>query len=686
MDPVLLAVLWVLAVAMAVVAAYVIRRAAVAASPFDVALALFLLAMMGSMAGGFLLYEALPVQWGLQAALFLGMWVMVFGIGQLLAELRGGEKWEAGRRPSLAVRASVIAGALGTELVMTFALELASGDLAGVARTAPLGSLLATGITSSWFLFPMSLEMALSVYLARRETPRFLLVILSLQPVIMALSPTAVPDLHPWLTASVVGGGGAMTVVFVFVMESFRRSPRMNRVIFDYLVLLAFVFGLMMAGLLVWTLDGNPALFALSLLAEMTLFFNAILMPDRLSEGEKVAYLERAWPMFGLILGVFVAEFFMGALFDVALSGTGFLTGMAYAPTATGTGAPALPALFNGLLFVTGVLASPWFLIMMGAEMGALVAFKIRETRSRETRTRLSFVIGAYFVYAIFLPAFILSPQRLSSLPLIGWSMGIGTGGGFIPPFFVVIALTYAIAAVLSLLFGARQMCSGLCTAALMYQGTFYDSLKGFNRRSTVGNKLLGSKLSRLYGVVFSLSWASMTAAAALSYLDYVGIVHVTAYGLDLAYFTEVLYFNFLWYVVFLAIPFVGVYGCVSSGYCYWGTFNQVLGRLGFFRLKARDPAVCVSCETKPCTRACPVGLTDLPVNFIDKGEFKALKCIGVGDCVESCPYENILFWDVRHWLSGKASTERPRRTGQPLPMVGEGGGRALSAKTPGPE
>ncbi len=668
-----LAVLWFLALGMAAVAAYVIRRATIASSPFDVVLVLFLLGMMGSMAGGFLLYESSPGVVSLEVALFSGMWVMVIGLGYLLATLVADRKWEEGRRLSLPFRASVIVGALTLELVMSFALAIAAGDLPVPARSAPIYTLLGSGLASKWFLLPMALEMGLSVWLARRDIPTFLLVVLSLQPLIMLLSPTAFPALTYWVVGSVLAGGSAMTIVFVFVMESFYRRPSLSRPIFEYLVVLCFIFAAMMAGLSLWTYNGMVGLFALGLVAEMALFFNAILLPDRLSAGEAVPYREQAWPMFSLIFGVFLAEFFMGALFDFTLDGpTGFLASLPL--PLVGVGPSFLPAtgtlFYDVIAFATGVLGSVWFLIMMGAEMGALIVFKIRETRHRETRVRLSLILGAYSIYAILLPSFVIPPTVLPSVPLVGWSMGFGTGGGFIPPLFLVLAFTYLIAGTLSLLFGARQMCSTLCTAAMMYQGTFYDSLKGFNRRSHVGNKLLGSRLSRLYGVIFSLSWVSIMAAGAISYLNYVGVLHLTVYGTDVAYATEVIYFNLIWYLLFISIPFVGVYACVSTGYCYWGTFNQILGRLGFFRLKARDPSTCVTCPTHDCTRACPVGLTDLPPNFIAKGEFRALKCIGVGDCVESCPYDNITFWDVRHWVREKLGGSSPKSRPVPLRMT----------------
>jgi polyferredoxin len=44
----------------------------------------------------------------------------------------------------------------------------------------------------------------------------------------------------------------------------------------------------------------------------------------------------------------------------------------------------------------------------------------------------------------------------------------------------------------------------------------------------------------------------------------------------------------------------------------YWGVFNQAVSRIGLFKLKVRDPYVCLHCQTVDCANACPVGITDM--------------------------------------------------------------------------
>jgi len=164
--------------------------------------------------------------------------------------------------------------------------------------------------------------------------------------------------------------------------------------------------------------------------------------------------------------------------------------------------------------------------------------------------------------------------------------------------------------------------------------------------------------------------WGSLLVGAALSYLTSVGVVDITVFGADTGYFLYAFYFSFLWYVVWIMTPFVGTYGCATTGVCGWGAFNQLVSRAGLFRIKVRSSDTCASCKTKDCAKVCPVGLTDMPGAFIEKGEFRSMKCIGVGDCVSACPYNNVFFFDVRNWVRMKLNMPLP-----PLAHPSSGGG-----------
>ncbi|WP_240938851.1 4Fe-4S binding protein [Metallosphaera hakonensis] len=252
----------------------------------------------------------------------------------------------------------------------------------------------------------------------------------------------------------------------------------------------------------------------------------------------------------------------------------------------------------------------------------------------------------SYWIYSIYLPSF--SPFQ-STFPYIpySWFNGFGTFGPVAPSLLVGILGTYLVTAILSFLFGNRQICSVTCTAPFMLQG-FPDGFKTFNRTTKLGRKTLTSRLSPLFKITSTLVWANIIAFATLSYLDQVHVLSVQILNQDPTELLTSLYFNFVWYIQFLLIPIVGNYACVNHGLCGWGTFNQFFGYLGPFKLKVNDPSKCLTCKTVDCAKACPVGITDMRASFIKKGELKAFKCIGAGECIEECPHDNIFIVDGR--------------------------------------
>ena len=568
------------------------------------------------------------------------------------------------------VEGTVIGLALLNEFFMGWAFELASSGPLSLGNGTPV-AVFSSVVGSYWFLFTMSLEMALTTYFVRKELGRTFLYLVGMQSLVMFLSPTAVAD-PGWAAVSVFGMSVVMIVLFVFAFEHLARNRMTEKAVAGYLLKLVGAYALMMAGLFVWRLTASETLFALSVVLEMGVYLDLVLGGKR--DASLWRWQSDPWWVLGLLSALFVGEFFMGALLDAQVYGTqAFIASMGLVPVA-GAGLSALwAAAYDAMVFFGVVSLSPWFLVMMGAEMGALVVFRVREVRELETKVRLCLVMAAYSVYAVLLPGFLIPASLLPKVPFVGWSMGVGTAGAVAPATIVALAGTYLISGSLSFLFGARQVCSMFCTAALMYQGTFYDSMKTFNRTSRIGRKMLTSRLSGAYKATFSLVWVSLIGAALVSYLDSVGALRLTVFGADPAYLLYLFYFGVLWYVIFVTIPFVGTYACVNMGWCHWGTFNQLVGRLGFFRLKVRDPEVCVTCETKDCARACPVGLTDLPGSFMATGEFKSLKCIGVRDCVSACPYENEYFFDVRHWLRLKRRKTAPRAADLPLLHANQG-------------
>jgi polyferredoxin len=645
---------------------------------------IFLVTMIVSMTEAGFVYLLDPTKTGIEIALGSGFAITTAGI---IVIIRDASK-KAKPSPlidqqtlklvplskSTLTKATIISLILVNEFLMGWVFTMASGI------TAPIGSssLLSTFayiVSSYWFIFIMAVEMAFTIYAFRKELPKSLFLLLSLQAVVMFLSPTAI-DNKLWISLSVFAGASFMTVLFVFMFEYLARKNSIDSTISNYYLVLLGTYALMMGGLYLWKINGDELLFAISIVLEMAIYFDLILnrITKTTSGAKKKSWLLDAKWTFGVLTTLFAAEFFMGALLDAQINGAQNLIQRASLVSLNGGGfflQNIGVSIYNFISFFGSVTASPWFLIMMGTEMGALVFFRIWTVREFETKIRLGLVIVAYATYTVALPLFIFPSSTIAKIPFIGWSMGVGTAGAVAPTLLIGLVGTYLVSGVLSFLFGSRQMCSMFCSAALMYQGSFYDSMKTFNRSSSIGKKYLTSKLSGLYKATFSLVWGSLIATVAISYLDSIGALNLSIFGNDPAVFLYTFYFGFLWYIIFFTIPFVGTYACVSMGWCHWGTFNQLVGRLGFFKVKVRDPNVCLKCTTKDCAKACPVGLTDLPSQFISKGEFKSHKCIGVGNCVSSCPFENEYFFDVRNWVKLKLGKKTDGEFKKELPLIG---------------
>jgi polyferredoxin len=74
--------------------------------------------------------------------------------------------------------------------------------------------------------------------------------------------------------------------------------------------------------------------------------------------------------------------------------------------------------------------------------------------------------------------------------------MGIGTEGAIAPTIIIALIGIYLVSGILSFLFGSRQLCSVMCMAAPMYQGTTTDAIRSFNETSWLARRPLTNKIS----------------------------------------------------------------------------------------------------------------------------------------------------------------------------------------------
>ncbi len=670
------------AAAMAVTTAALIKWAAEARTLLRASVVVFLLMMMVAMIGGAAFYFAHPSLGSFVGGLWLAsgtmsVSVVVVFLGFLRDAQNRARAGPSGPPPALvhtgSFVASVIALVMASELLMGWTFQTASGQvIAGGWSLAGLVSWVSGSVNSPWFLFTMSAEMILTSFFLRDRLPRPVQFVLVSQSIIMLLSPPALA-LTSWVYVASYSASAAMIVLFVYLMEHLYRNRTLTIGFSRYLVRLLWIYGLMMAGLFLWIYYGVGIVFALSVLLEMVLFFDAVIRPEALTGELARPWLERSRWAFAVLSGIFVAEIFMGAVLDVQIDPAVFVGAFGVYALSGSAGTVLINAVSNGFWFLATVAASTWFLIMMGVEMGALVVFKLRETRNLENRIRMVLMIGCYAAFAVFYPSIyfgLIDPNAPSpaTIPVLGWSMGIGSYP-LATTVFIAVLLTYAITGLLTVFFGRRVVCSVFCTAPLMYQGTAIDSMKAFNRSGPIGRKYLSSRISATFSITAGLVMASLIVTSLVSYLNTIGVTNFYVEGTDPTVFFFALYFSVLWYVLFVSIPYTGNYNCVTMGWCYTGLISQAFQKIGFYKLKVESRQVCRDCKTLDCAKGCPVGLVDMPGHFRTKGEFRSSKCCGVGDCIEACPYNNLYIYDVRHWVREKLGMPvRPRPT--LLPMV----------------
>ena len=498
-------------------------------------------------------------------------------------------------------------------------------------------------INNVWFVGVMVAEMVFTLAIKKDSDPtlrKYLIATLLLMPWF-----PAVAGLYSFYASAFI-----MIAATIVIYETlYSQRLRATQDTFTVIELMS-IFALMMIGEFVYFLINSLTLFDISMgIAMFWFIYRTLSGPNPI----KANYLRNAKVAFAIIFTTFVMEYFMGAVLD-------FLEGV-FSPGIQGfISSLTLPwlspntpwnVLWDGIDIVGSVLGSVWFLIMMGIEMGFLAFKKMLEMKVREVRIRMILMILAYAIYSIYLPNFSPISSQIQFIPYM-WSMGVGTLGGVTNAFLMAIIGAYVIFGVLSFLFGSRNLCAVTCTAPLMYQGNFYDSLKVYNRSSKLGRKTLTSKPPEWYRIIGLSISLLVLIAAIISYLSNQGILSFTVEGVDITVLIYFIAFDIVWYIVFISIPFMGTFACVTQGWCYWGVFNQAISRIGLFRLKVRDPQVCVNCKTVDCANACPVGINDMRGEFIKKGEMKSIKCIGIGECVDSCPHKNIFFYDVRHAIS----------------------------------
>jgi polyferredoxin len=560
---------------------------------------------------------------------------------------------------------------LAVGLFAMFLLDLAAGWTFGRFPAAGAGAWgflveLSRAVTAPGFLISAAVEMAALTALRWTKLPSAVRVPLLFQSAILLLLPTSLPA-AAWAAWAPYPLALAVVALFIYLLLFAYRNRQIDLPVANYLLALVGGSALLAAGLFFWSVYGSLDLLAVAVATQAGLFVLAFASPPAPVDQPGLIWQFNAFWTFRLLLSIVVAELFLGATLDGMTWGASFLGVVPFLPLA---GSPLLVtahALYNLLWFLAATAISAWFLILLGVCMGALVIPKFRTLQHREQKIRLALMMGAYAVAGVYIPSMwtstpLLHNAALVNWPVLGWGMGLRTGGPFATTFFAGILVMYAAVGSLSVLFGRRAICSVMCGAAMMFQGTTISAMTTFNRTSRIGKMFLGSRFSTAFTVTSSLALVSLVG---ISILPYLHLLDATNQTLILPF---LFYFGTLWIVMFVSIPYVGNYNCSTTGFCHWGSLSMLFSRVGFMRVKAKDPSVCQACTTYDCAKACPVALVDMPLQLQATGEFRSAKCIGAGECIEACPYDNLYIHDVRHWVRQKLWTQRS--ADRPLPMV----------------
>jgi polyferredoxin len=647
--------------------------------------ALLLVTLVGSL-GLYFLAGADAASAGIGIAAVLGLTALL-GSGRRPNSAGAGERVgsevpsrSSDRTPAVKGMGAVLLLVLVDDLLLARFTLLGSGAGSFGSLPTPL-NLLVGSVLSPAFLVTGVLEALLLIGFLTPRVDLRLRFLLGLEVALVALTPITLPY-SAWAPLSSYLGSALIVIGFVTALQFLYRTKQLSPGLYRFLLAWTFAALATAAGWFLWQFEGSPVLLAVGVLVQLAVVLDTTLGSRFQTGGDRVPWLLRPFWVFEFLLFVFLGEFFLGALLDLEVAGRGFLQFIPFVPP-SGTPLDVAGVLvYNGLWFASAILASAWFLIALGFTMGPLVIFKMREAHERAQKYRLGLTVAVYGLAAVYIPSFASSTPLpglpyLQSLPVIGWGFGLRDGGPFESGLFLAVILMYASVGILTVLFGRKALCSVMCGAALMYQGTAMSEMRQFNQSSKIGRHFLGSQLSTAYVALSGVALVSLFGVSVLSYLHLLPMVQVANGELDSATLPLpiMLYFGGVWFAMFVTVPFVGTYNCATTGFCHWGALSIPFAKIGFFKLKVKDRRVCQECTTFDCAKSCPVGLVDMPLAFRTTGEYRSTKCCGVGDCAEACPYGNLYHQDVRFWLrrrvtGRKPSPHAPTPRGTLLPML----------------
>ncbi|QKR00784.1 4Fe-4S ferredoxin [Metallosphaera tengchongensis] len=274
-----------------------------------------------------------------------------------------------------------------------------------------------------------------------------------------------------------------------------------------------------------------------------------------------------------------------------------------------------LTLVYTSYVAVMATTMTPFYVIMMGAEMGFLVYERYRNV-TRIKGWTLAILVGV--------PVFVWLIPYYTNLYVFGMS------GMIFPVTVLSFTLSLMGIALASTLFGKRAYCNLVCMSAHMWSNAFYDRFKP-------------KRTHRFWEYFRWFPFTLMVITFVYWALDELTQSHAEVDPLNLyGMFT----LNYVWWFFFFLTPIFGTYSCSRQGWCGFGTFVGLFNKV-LFKVRAKDVETCRSCNTVECEGACPIKI-EVREDVLSKRYVNRISCVGCGDCVESCPHENLIITDVR--------------------------------------
>lgn len=288
---------------------------------------------------------------------------------------------------------------------------------------------------------------------------------------------------------------------------------------------------------------------------------------------------------------------------------------------------------WSSFMLIMSTTMSPFYAIMMGSEMSYLVLERYRRTRDKRVRNWALAIIAGIPLFVILIPFY---------TPFYVFGM---SGMLFAVPLLLLLISIGAIV-IVSILFGRRAQCNLVCMSAHMWTNIYYDQFKP-------------SKHHSWWEAMRWFSFVAMIVSFSVFTLQQVGFMKPLMVGkvmINPLDFYGMFVLNYVWWFFYFLTPVFGTYSCARQGWCGFGTLSGIFNKV-FFRIKAKDLAICETCETRSCESSCPISI-QLHIDFTNKGYSNRVSCVGCGDCVESCSYSNLTLLDVRDYIRGKRQSQ----------------------------